>query len=150
MQLLWLGCCASVPLRVKRGNYTYIVYDLQKYLSREVARRSAFALTRLVKLQLYNVHCRRHKERIKREEPLMFLTFDSLLVSIYLWSIEIIFEDTTGLGMTQLADRPFFDLPYTFACDFELLPDFFKRMVVIVQQAEAQFDHLTLAQGKLP
>ena len=50
--------------------------------------------------------------------------------------------------MAQLADGALLDLAHALACHLEPPPDLFERVVVVVEQAEAQLDHLALALGQ--
>ena len=51
--------------------------------------------------------------------------------------------------MAQLADGALLDLAHAFAGDFQSTPDLFQRMVLVVDQTEAQLDDLALSLGEI-
>jgi hypothetical protein len=59
--------------------------------------------------------------------------------------VEVVFQHAAGLGMPQLADGALLDLAHALARHFELLAHLFERVIVVVNQAEAQLNHLALA-----
>src|SRR5215468_2028205 len=65
------------------------------------------------------------------------------------YSVQVVPEDANGLGLTQFADSPRFNLTDSFARHLEFFAYFFQCMIAVVQQTETQFDHLTFAEGQL-
>src|SRR5579883_2389340 len=63
--------------------------------------------------------------------------------------VEIILQEAAGTGVAQLADGTFLDLADALACHPQLLAHLFQGVIVVVCQAEAQFDNLPLARSEL-
>src|SRR5262249_29204013 len=51
--------------------------------------------------------------------------------------VQVFLEQAAGLWVAQLTDRALLYLAYALACHFELAPDLFERVVVVVEQAKA-------------
>src|SRR6266852_7826943 len=64
--------------------------------------------------------------------------------------VQISLQDAARLRMTQLTNRTFLDLAYSFASHLQLLAHLLQRVVMIIEQAKTQFNHLPFTQRQLP